>query len=188
LCELVTQLSQKAEAGPGIELPRVDGAAAEDKIERWVEAVRGVWPELLKEDGSLKWGAKADIAEIIFEKRSTAGYYGEVVDKVIERLNSNGRATYAWTATRTRRRVVYDRRAGDVLSSWLQGMGKTTTTPMTTLRRIFSQLVNRVRVVVVVFDWSQNRFYGMTFPRLWGASRLVIVHKADGVWTVERVR
>jgi S-DNA-T family DNA segregation ATPase FtsK/SpoIIIE len=185
LCELVTRLAQSACPAVGIDLPEVEhNAPLDDKLEHYVDQVRDLWPTLLKEDGSLRWKAKTDIAERIFGQRTTAGNYGRIVNRVIERLRAEGTATYAQTTTLSQRRLSTRRTAEGGLERW----SRTTTTTMATLRRAFSRFASRVRVVVVVFDWSRNRFYRITFPRLWGASRLVIIYKAGGAWAVERVR
>jgi hypothetical protein len=193
LAELVARLSQQARAVPESSVvlpPQAAAAPTADKLDRYVEQVRELWPTLLQEDGSLKWGAKADIAEVIFQQRSTAGNYGKVVDEVIERLRSNGRVTYAGAATLARQCVIYDRRAGDALLSWLEQWIRskiTTTTPITTLRHMFYRFGGRVRVVVVVNE-PRRRVYEMTFPRLWGTSRLIVAYKVGGEWVAERVR
>jgi len=76
----------------GIILPeskRTAGQVATDKIAEYVEQVRDAWPSFLNPDGTLRWGAKADLAELIFKVRSTAGHYGRTVNEVIRRLRAS---------------------------------------------------------------------------------------------------
>jgi S-DNA-T family DNA segregation ATPase FtsK/SpoIIIE len=177
MAALVEKLAPQAGSGPGVELPQpaTDAAPRADKLDHYVDQVRDLWPTLLKDDGSLRWKAKADIAERIFGQRNTGGNYGRVVNQVIERLRAETTATYAQTVPFSLRQTV--------LTRLIEGQ---TTTPITTLLRDFFRFVGLVRVVVA-FDGPRYWTLRLIFPRLWGATRLLVAWKQGSEWVVERI-
>ncbi len=184
LAQVVTKLCQRVTSGVvDVKLPQagVDVIDTGDKYSQWVEKVRPVWSTLIDSDGKVKYGKKADIAEMIFGegKRSTAGHYGVVVNEVIKRLQNGDRVS----------RVVYNFQVGALSLrrvSRQKGRKTTTTTVSAYLERVFFWLGRRVKVVVVVSGPRCWTFRWM-FPRLWAKSRLVFVVNAGDRWIVTRV-
>jgi S-DNA-T family DNA segregation ATPase FtsK/SpoIIIE len=177
---LVQKLALQAGAHRAIQLPQQQAPSTRENsfdLDHWVAEIRPIWPDLLESGGKLRWGAKADIAQKIFGKRSTAGWFGEKVDDVIAALRAETTTTFAQTVPFAVRQTV--------LSPRVEGKN-TTTTPITILRRAFSRFVGRVWVVVA-FDGPRYRTFSLPLPRLWGAARLVVAWKHDDRWIIERI-
>jgi hypothetical protein len=178
LAQVVTIVGHQVTGNGGcVMLPQLDPAAPErDKYSTWVDMVMDIWPSLTKMDGSLKHGAKTDIAELIFQVRSTAGGYGVTVNEVLKRVRArkHGAASVTFQCTTP------------TLAFQLTSVPKTTPTWSAILKRALAWLERPLIVVVVVFHGVKIWSFQWPLPRLWAKSRLVYLIRHKDNWTMEK--
>jgi S-DNA-T family DNA segregation ATPase FtsK/SpoIIIE len=178
LAQVVAEVGHQVEVGGGcVMLPQLDPAAPErDRYATWVEMVEDMWPSLTKKNGELKHGAKADIAHLIFNIRSTAGGYGVTVNEVLKRVRARQQGTSSVTL----------QCAMSTFDFQLTNAPKTTTTWPAILQRAFGWLERPLVVVVVVFYGVKLWSFQWSFPRLWAKSRKVYLIRRKDTWKMEK--
>jgi len=126
LARIVRDLTQQHHTPVVIDLPLLDAPTTDDdQLAAYVARARTIWPTL-QENGGLRWGAKADLAEAIFGERDTAGHRGKWVDRVIADLEADPEPIEGQsepvegqkkTTTTARRLLLRNKRGGPALET-----------------------------------------------------------------------